>query len=377
MLLLFSSTCLFCANLLLLRRRDPGVYMPLAMLFLFQGISSVLNVLNGDAEEFDLLMRISLVLGGLDVVSPFLFWLYVRGLTSEGEVQRVPRLHYHVIPMVIVTLCLWTMLFFPTDLVEADIADDDPRLVVLLLIVLAVFVGDLMLKVMIGTYVYLTMRRLVAYRARLKEVFASTENRELSWIWVIIVSAAVFLLLNVALSASIWIGALTETNLEHEMSVSGSVAMLALFWVLGVWGLRQRPGLIRTPVVEPPGAEPTVQRKYEKSALNDERAQRIAGKIEAAMVDDLLYRDPNLSLWDLAKHIGVTSHYVSQTLNTHLDSNFFDLVNRWRIKDAIKQLNATDETILVIAYDVGFNSRSAFYKAFKRETGKTPSEFRK
>ncbi|XHE53897.1 AraC family transcriptional regulator (plasmid) [Phaeobacter sp. BS34] len=94
------------------------------------------------------------------------------------------------------------------------------------------------------------------------------------------------------------------------------------------------------------------------------------------MTKDMLYRDPNLSLWDLAKHISVTSNYVSQTLNMTLQSNFFDYVNKWRIQDAVKQLHDTDETILVIAHDVGFNSRSSFYNAFKREMNTTPSALR-
>jgi AraC-like DNA-binding protein len=94
------------------------------------------------------------------------------------------------------------------------------------------------------------------------------------------------------------------------------------------------------------------------------------------MSNDLVYRDPNLSLWDLAKHIGVTSAYVSQTLNTTIGSNFFDYINSWRVRDAVEQLQNSDETILVITYDVGFNSRSSFYKAFKREMGTTPSELR-
>jgi AraC-like DNA-binding protein len=152
--------------------------------------------------------------------------------------------------------------------------------------------------------------------------------------------------------------------------------VLALFWVIGVWGLRQRPGLVRRFESEVDQPELPPAQKYEKSALDAERANRIARKIEAAMSQDLLYREPDLSLWDLAKHIGVTSHYVSQTLNTHLGKSFFELVNGWRIKDALTQLKTTDATILVIAYDVGFNSRSAFYKAFKRETGKTPSDLR-
>ncbi|MFU1684321.1 helix-turn-helix domain-containing protein [Phaeobacter piscinae] len=72
----------------------------------------------------------------------------------------------------------------------------------------------------------------------------------------------------------------------------------------------------------------------------------------------------------------MTSNYVSQTLNMTLQSNFFDYVNKWRIQDAVTQLHDTDETILVIAHDVGFNSRSSFYNAFKREMNTTPSALR-
>ncbi|OAN92539.1 hypothetical protein A8B74_18320 [Sulfitobacter geojensis] len=180
-----------------------------------------------------------------------------------------------------------------------------------------------------------------------------------------------------AFTVLISFGVFTEQRYEAEMSTLHSLAVLALFWVIGVWGLRQRPGLVRQTVSDAPEPELPPAQKYEKSALDHDRAERIARKIEAAMAKDLLYRAPDLSLWDLAKHIGVTSHYVSQTLSTHLGKSFFELVNGWRIKDAVTQLTTTDATILVIAYDVGFNSRSAFYKAFRRETGKTPSDLRK
>jgi AraC-like DNA-binding protein len=155
-------------------------------------------------------------------------------------------------------------------------------------------------------------------------------------------------------------------------------AGLAITWVIGIWGVRQQPGLIRNlPDDAPAPTRSALQpAKYERSALTDDHAARIAAKIEQAMSRDMLYRDANLSLWDLAKHIKVTSNYVSQTLNMTLNSNFFDYVNKWRIKDAVKQLRDTDETILVVAYDVGFNSRSSFYNAFKREMGTTPSKLR-
>lgn len=373
-----TGICLFSAHLLLLRRRDPGVYLPLALLFLFQGTSTGFALLTEvfDPDGTGAMSRVNLITGALEIAIPFLFWVYVRALTTEGEMERVPKLWKHIAPIVVVTLCFWTLLFFPADLVEGELPEDDLRLFGVLLIVLAILAADLLFKFMVGTYVYLTVRRLIAYRARLEDVFASTENRELNWVWVIAGSAGFYLSANVAFTVLISFGIFAEGAYDGEISVLHSLAVLGLFWVIGVWGLRQRPGLVRHAVTEPPEPDLPPTQKYEKSALDSERAERIARKINAAMTTDLLYREPDLSLWDLAKHIGVTSHYVSQTLNTHLGKSFFELVNGWRIKDAVKQLTTTDATILVIAYDVGFNSRSAFYKAFRRETGKTPSDLR-
>ncbi|WP_185960826.1 helix-turn-helix domain-containing protein [Aliiroseovarius halocynthiae] len=322
-------------------------------------------------------MRISVLFVILDFASPFLFWMYVRGLTCEGEAASIPRLRYHLPPIIIGSALLATLAFVPEEITQADLPEDHPIVIKALLITLAIFLGDIVFKIVIGTYLALIIRRLRKYHQRLHEVFASTENRELTWIWAIIFASIGFWLLSVALSVATWGGALSGDENNDLISFFESLALLILLWVIGIWGLRQRPGLIREPVAEVEEPPAPIAKKYEKSALDDERAARIARKIDTAMTTDLLYREPNLSLWDLGKHIGVTSHYISQTLNSHLSTSFFDYINSWRIKDAIEQLNTTDETILVIAYDVGFNSRSAFYKAFKRETGKTPSDLRK
>ncbi|CAN0482038.1 unnamed protein product, partial [Hapterophycus canaliculatus] len=117
-------------------------------------------------------------------------------------------------------------------------------------------------------------------------------------------------------------------------------------------------------------------KRYAKSALDTPRAARIAAKLRHAMEVDTLYLDPNLSLWALSSHIGVTDNYVSQTLNEEIRLNFFDFVNGYRIEAAKRALTQTEETILAIAYDVGFNSRSSFYTAFRKVTGQTPSDFR-
>jgi AraC-like DNA-binding protein len=92
---------------------------------------------------------------------------------------------------------------------------------------------------------------------------------------------------------------------------------------------------------------------------------------------DHLHRDANLSLWALAKHTGASSNYISQTLNEVMGESFFDFVNSYRIAEAKTLLATTNESVLNITYDVGFNARSSFYNAFKRHTGQTPTSYRK
>ena len=60
-----------------------------------------------------------------------------------------------------------------------------------------------------------------------------------------------------------------------------------------------------------------------------------------------------------------------------MNTNFFDFVNKCRVEAAKPKIIANEDTVLKIAMDVGFNARSSFYKVFKKETGETPTEFRK
>ena len=163
----------------------------------------------------------------------------------------------------------------------------------------------------------------------------------------------------------------------------GSIIALALVGATTLWGLRQRPPLMpdidpaQSPASPEDGVSEHIVGKYEKSALNAEISSRIAGKLRNAMERDHLHRDPNLSLWALSRHIGASPNYVSQTLNEIIGESFFDFVNRYRIEEAMNRLEATDDNVLTITYDVGFNARSSFYNAFKRVTGQTPTSYRK
>jgi ligand-binding sensor domain-containing protein/AraC-like DNA-binding protein len=92
-----------------------------------------------------------------------------------------------------------------------------------------------------------------------------------------------------------------------------------------------------------------------------------------------IYRDDGLSLKSLSYQLNVSDRYLSQLINEKLNKSFFDLINFYRVEDAKQMLLAEvgeKRNILEIAFEVGFNTKSAFNRAFKKHTRMTPSQFR-
>jgi AraC-like DNA-binding protein len=90
------------------------------------------------------------------------------------------------------------------------------------------------------------------------------------------------------------------------------------------------------------------------------------------------YQNPDCRLAHLAQQLNEPDYLVSQALNKHFGKSFFELMNELRINDALQLLageTSKKYTIEAICFEVGFNSRAAFYRAFKKHTGKTPSEY--
>jgi AraC-like DNA-binding protein len=105
--------------------------------------------------------------------------------------------------------------------------------------------------------------------------------------------------------------------------------------------------------------------------------ERIAA-MTRIMREEELYRDPALTLEELAQRLGVNPHQLSELLNSLMGTTFRAYLNGLRIERA-KSFLLEDgaSTILDIAFESGFNSKSAFNAAFRNETGQTPSEYRK
>jgi AraC-like DNA-binding protein len=90
--------------------------------------------------------------------------------------------------------------------------------------------------------------------------------------------------------------------------------------------------------------------------------------------------EPDLTLEELASQLALRPKVLSQAINEGLDQNFFEFINTYRIGEAKRLLtNPADKkiTVLEVLYQVGFNSKSSFNTVFKKQTGMTPSEFKK
>lgn len=205
---------------------------------------------------------------------------------------------------------------------------------------------------------------------RVKQYFASTEGLEMRWLIILATALGVYSLLCLG---NFFLGLFGKVS-PIDRALDGSL-MLIIVIVLALWGLR--PSIeFKEASQALAGSTEDRPSKYVKSALAPDHASRIARKLIAAMQKDRLYRDPNLTLGAVSKHIGVTTNYVSQTLNEHMRQTFFEFVNSWRVDEAIPLLEHSDQTVLAIAYEVGFNSRSSFYTAFKKKTDLTPSAYK-
>lgn len=116
--------------------------------------------------------------------------------------------------------------------------------------------------------------------------------------------------------------------------------------------------------------------KYGDRKLDEEEAQRIVARLQQVMNEQELFRNPNLKVGDLAREIKVPSHQLSRILNDSLQKNFTLFVNEYRVNAACKLLSyQTNFTIEAVGDQVGFNSKSTFFAAFKKIKGLTPNAY--
>ena len=152
--------------------------------------------------------------------------------------------------------------------------------------------------------------------------------------------------------------------------------MTILLYSLGVKSLQQPQ--VSFELLELNNDKKTPQ--YKKSGLNEKVAEKIISSVNNLMEEEKLYLNSQLSLSELSEKVGVSTHNLSEVINTKLGKNFYDFVNSFRIEEVIKMLKDKkylNYSLLGIGYEAGFSSKSAFYSSFKKITGSTPTQYRK
>ena len=150
-----------------------------------------------------------------------------------------------------------------------------------------------------------------------------------------------------------------------------STAGIALLMVAAYLAGQRYPKFLQLLIIE---AE---RKRYRGSLSRGTDPYAVIGRLESVMTRKRLYADEELTLKQAADEVDITPHQLSRILNEVLNVNFNNYINKFRIEEAGRLLlQDRERSVISVAYEVGFNSKSSFYDAFSRFAGKSPQAFR-
>jgi AraC-like DNA-binding protein len=155
-------------------------------------------------------------------------------------------------------------------------------------------------------------------------------------------------------------------------------------YLIGYYGLLRSPFIIgltdRSSNLEGRMLVFSTRKKYFSSPLTEENSEKILINLKRQIYEKKYFLKGDLKLSELSEFTQIPSYQISQVINEKLNKNFFDFINEYRVEE-IKRRMQDEEfenlTLLAIAMDSGFNSKSAFNSAFKKSTGITPTAYKK
>jgi len=115
--------------------------------------------------------------------------------------------------------------------------------------------------------------------------------------------------------------------------------------------------------------------KYQNSSLTESMTIELREKLNNLLEKEKVFMQSELNLIKLAEELDIDRYSMSQVINEGFGKGFYELINEYRINEAKKILSETDINIGDVIFEVGFNNHASFYKAFKKHTKTTPSEF--
>ncbi len=226
---------------------------------------------------------------------------------------------------------------------------------------------------LIPTYLYLKR-----FSIRIKEFYSSTGKITLIWlrafILIFLVYTSLLLVFLIFMSDS-KLGLFVYSDLYY-IFMSLSVFILGYFAIAqpGIFGKIE---LMEQELKKNDGKK---QSKYKKTKLEDEQSTEYLNTIISYVTESGSFTDPDMNLQLLGQKLEIAPHHISQVINSKLNKNFYQFINHYRVEEVKRVL--TDPgmkhlSILEIAFESGFNTKSTFNSIFKQSTGMTPSQYRK
>jgi AraC-like DNA-binding protein len=322
------------------------------------------------------------VLAPVDLLYGPLIYLYVRQLTTPVPQGGLLDNYRHFIPALIGIFLL--MPFFLLESGEKLALTEtvrkggeyvsDTANIQLIESGLTLFILGTVMQ--LGVYLLLSIRLVMAHATRIRNEFSSIEKINLNWLRNLLVGLGCIFLLYLG---DQFFPDLMGMNILGDMV---TVVVVILIYAMGYLGLRQpliftRDSMI--PVTSEAESDAQAEEKYRKSGLDKETSRLFLEQLSSYMETEKPYLDGGLVLPQLAQQLGISANYLSQIINEQLQVNFYDFINNYRVEEAKRLIRDSGgrPNILNIALDSGFNSKSAFYTAFKKATSMTPGVYRK
>ncbi len=351
----------------------------LAVLVLFYSLDLGLETLYASPQVFEYPHLIGLIDALFFLYGPLLYF-YALFLTSPQKISA-KQTFLHFLPFVVLLMAYFPLLFLQSvdyKLISEGvqpIAENEARFFLK---------NDVRGYVeMLGgfhqlLYLAFTLLLLNKHAANIKDAFSDIDRINLAWLRNLTLATGLILLIDIFLFFFVKSELLAFGNAVLFISV----LLAFLIYAIGYIGLRQPIIFSQTAVETLTETTETQEKrgKYYKSTLTDEQAQENLAQLLELMKTEQLYLEGELKLSDVAENLGISNNNLSQIINEKLGKNFYDFVNEYRV-EAAKQLLVNPKkqhlTLLAIAFESGFNSKSSFNNIFKKQCSVTPSEFKK
>lgn len=284
-------------------------------------------------------------------------YFYILVITRENvSLQLTDGLH--LLP---VSLCLLVLmgLGVNTDVLRFDLDEISPAFE------RAIHGIWYFIKIIPVVYAVAALLGLRWYRQQLRERYSSISEVPINWLNYLVIG---FLFSWVWTLAANILGNLSSLSTAEVVGLANNYINFFLAIALFAYSISYVKSLIRARV------------DIQPAEILDKTSEFLLEKIRSGIELQKLYLNQSLTIEEFSQEIAAPYREVSNTINKHFNTNFFEFINKHRVEEAKRMLSdpAYDSlSILEILHESGFNSKSAFQRFFKRLTGESPRAFRK